>query len=807
MQRTFDQWRLDFTYAGRSLRRSPGFAAVTVFTLALAIGVTAGIFSVVNTVLIQPLPFGHADRLVFIASTAPGSDFPAQFGVSQEFQVHYRERATLLEDVAMYGSFTNTLRVGDRVERVRMGNATPSLFTTLSARALVGRLPLPADGQDVSVISHTLWQTWFGGRDDVIGQVHYMGGSNRRIVGVMPPEFRFPTDDTLLWLSNEVRPGAIVPGRFGAGMVARMKPGASISDVTRELTNLSKELPGRFGGTAGYARLMNQYVAVVKPLAEQVVGTAARPLWVLLAAALLVLLIACANVANLFMVRAEGRHREMAVRQAIGAQRGELLRVQLSEVLLVAMAAGVAAIVFAKVTLPLFLRLAPPGLPRVSEIHVDVMTVVFTAGLAVIAGLACGIFPALRGSRPNLARLRDGSRGSTRGRVWVRNSLVVAQTALALVLLTASGLLLRSHAKLSAVDPGYDVRDVFTFQIAPEQPALVDGPAYAQFWHSFMDRLQALPGVESVGIVENVPLDEGLAQSRFRTDTAAADAGPMLNVTFAGGDYYRTMGIAVVEGRPFTREDAVSSLGHVIVSRSAARLLWPDGGAIGRRLQREGLTTWETVVGVVDDVIQDDFREAPAPLVYFPLTGQLPTQWMLSSPAFVVKTGRADTIAADIRTVVREVAPEAPMYRAYTMEGLADRSLLPLSFTMLTLATVSALALILGAIGLYGVLSYVVSERTREIGVRMALGAQVGGVRRMVVAQGAKVVGLGVVIGLAIATFSTQALGALLFGVQARDLTVFGGTAVAITVIGLAASYLPARRASNVDPLESLRSE
>lgn len=808
MQRTFDQWRLDLTYAGRSLRRSPGFAAVTVLTLALAIGVTAGIFSVVNTVLIQPLPFAHPDRLVYVASTAPGSDFPEEFGVSQEFFLHYRERSTLLEDVAVVQSFTNTLRVGDRVERVRMAAGTPSLFTTLSARPQLGRLPESRDGAEAAVISHTLWQSWFGGRDDVIGQVHFMGGGNRSIVGVMAPEFRFPTDDTLLWLSNDIRPGAIMPGRFGAGMVARMKPGAGIDDVARELTGLAKELPGRFGGSAGYARLMkDQYLAVVRPLAEQIVGTAARPLWVLLASAGLVLLIACANVANLFMVRAEGRHREMAVRQAIGAQRGELLRVQLSEVLLVAMAAGTAAIVFAKVTLPLFLRMAPAGLPRVSEIHVDVVTVVFTAGLAVLAGLACGIFPALRGSRPNLARLRDGSRGSTRGRVWVRNSLVVAQTALALVLLTASGLLLRSHAKLSAVDPGYDVKDVFTFQIAPEQPALVDGPGFAQFWHMFMDRLQALPGVQSVGIIENVPLDEGLAQSRFKTDVAASDAGPLLNFTFAGGDYYKTMGIEVVEGRPFTREDAVSTLGHVIVSRSAARLLWPDGSPIGRRLQREGLTTWETVVGVVDDVIQDDFREAAAPLVYFPLTGQLPTQWRLSSPAFVVKTARADSIAADIRTVVRDIAPEAPMYRAYTMEGLADRSLLPLSFTMLTLATVSALALVLGAIGLYGVLSYVVSERTREIGVRMALGAQVGGVRRMVVAQGARVVGVGVVIGLAIAAFSTQALGALLFGVQARDLTVFAGTAVAIMVIGLAASYLPARRASNVDPLESLRSE
>lgn len=623
----------------------------------------------------------------------------------------------------------------------------------------------------------------------------------------MGAEFTFPSDSTLLWMSTDVREGTFPVGRFGGGMVARVKPGSTHENVARELTNLARELPGRFGGSAAYARTMAQYVAVVRPLADEVLGPAARPLWVLFAAAGIVLLIACANVANLFMVRAEGRHREMAVRQAIGAQRGQLLRVQLSEVLLVAIAAGALAVLFASVTLPLFLRFVPPGLPRLSAIHVDATTILFTAVLAIVAGLACGLLPAIRSSRPSLARLRDGSRSSTRGRLWARNVLVVAQTALALVLLIASGLLLRSHSKLSAVNPGYDVRDVFTFQIAPEQPALVDGPSFAQFWLSFADRLEALPGVQSVGIVENVPLDEGLSAARFRTDTAAGEAGPLLNFTFAGADYYKAMGIAVVAGRPFSREDAASSLGHVVISRSAAKMLWPDADPIGRRVQREGLTTWETVVGVVDDVIQDDYRDAAVPLVYFPLTGQQPTQWRLPSPAFVVKTARTDSIATDIRSVVREIAPEAPMYRAYTMEGLAERSRLALSFTMLTLGIVSVLALILGAVGLYGVLSYVVTERTREIGVRMALGAQVGGVRRMVVAQGLRVIAVGVAIGLVIAAMSTRALGTLLFGVDARDPWVFIGTALTMGLIGLAASYLPARRASNVDPITSLRGD
>ncbi len=807
MRGFFDVWRLDLTYASRALRRSPGFAAVTVLTLALAMGVTAGIFTVVNAVLVQPLPFGHPDRLVYIAGTAPGSDLPPEFGVSPEFFLHYRQRATLIEDIAIFNTFTSTLRVGDRVERIPMAAPTYTVFSTLGARPILGRLPEAADGSTVAVISHTLWHTWFAGREDVIGQAHFISGDHRTIIGVMGPEFRFPSDNTLLWMSSDVREGTFPIGRFGGGMVARMTPGATHEDVAGELTNLARELPGRFGGSAAYGRVMNQYIAVVRPLADQVLGPAARPLWVLFAAAGIVLLIACANVANLFTVRADGRHREMAVRQAIGAQRGQLLRVQLSEVLLVAMAAGALAVLFASVTLPLFLRFVPAGLPRLSAIHVDATTILFTAVLAVVAGLACGLWPAIRSSRPSLARLHDGSRGSTRGRLWARNALVVAQTALALVLLIGSGLLLRSHVKLSAVNPGYDVRNVFTFQIAPEQPALVDGPSFAHFWMAFADRLRTLAGVESVGIIENVPLDEGTSAARFRTDTAAGEDGPLINFTFAGADYYTTMGIAVVSGRGFTREDSVSTLGNVVISRTAAKMLWPDADPIGRRLQRDGLTTWETVVGVVDDVVQDDYRDSAAPMVYFPLTGQGPTQWRLTSPAFVVKTARGDTIAADIRAVVRDIAPEAPMYRAYTMEGLAERSRLALSFTMLTLGIVSVLALILGAVGLYGVLSYVVAERTREIGVRMALGAHAGSVRRMVVAQGLKVVAVGVVIGLVIAAMSTRALGALLFGVDARDPSVFIGTALAMAGIGLAASYLPARRASNVDPITSLRGD
>jgi putative ABC transport system permease protein len=807
MREFLDHWRRDFVFAVRSLRRSKGFTTVTVLTLALAIGVTAGMFSVVNAVLIKPLPFADPDRLLFVNGTAPGSDLPAEFGVSSEFYLQYRQRARLVEDVALVTSFTNTMRVNDRVERIRMSSPTYNLFSLLGVTPVLGRLPAAADGETVALISYALWQDWFAGRDDVIGQAHSIAGAQRTIIGVLPAEFQFPVDGTLAWVTTEVREAGLVPGRFGTGMVARMTRGASADDVSRELTNLAHELPGRFGGSPTYATIMAKYIALVQPLADRIVGTSARSLWVLFGAAGLVLLIACANVANLFMVRADGRQREMAVRQAIGAQRAQLLRVLMAEVLLVAAAAGIAAVAFAKVTLPVFLRMAPPGLPRLSTITVNFETIAFTGLVAVLAGLACGLIPALRASRPGMLGLRDGSRSATRGRLFARHALVAGQTALALVLLIGSGLLLRSYAKLSAVNPGYDVRDVFTFQIAPEQPSLTDGPAFAQFILGFADRLRALPGVQAVGVVENVPLDEGTATARYRTDDAPGAEGKRLDVTFAGADYYKAMGIPVLAGRAFTREDAVSSLGNVVISRSAAKMLWPNQDPIGRKLQREGLTTWETVVGVVEDVMQENFRDPGTALVYHSLTGLLPTQWRLSSPAYVITSARADTIAADVRAVVRQVAPEAPMYRAYTMEALAERSMTSLSFTMLTLGLVSALAMILGAVGLYGVLSYVVSERTREIGVRLALGAQVGAVRRMVVAQGARVIAVGVVIGLVVAAMATRALGSLLYGVNPYDLVTFAGTVGLMTVIGLAATYLPARRASNVDPIESLRGD
>lgn len=800
-------WMNDLRHAVYALRRAPGFTAITIVTLGLAIGANVGIFSVVDAVLLNPLPYADADRLVHIAASAPGSDFPEEFGVSAEFYLQYAERSKLLEGVSTYNSFTNTLRVDDHIERVRMSWPTWSLFDTLQVAPILGRLPVPEDEDRVVVISHALWNTWFGADPDIIGRTVYVSGSDRTVIGVMGADFWYPDEGTLLWLSSVVRAEGLTPGRFGQPLVARVAPGVDHEALVDELAGLARQLPERFGGSANYARLIEQHRPVVRPLSEELLGAAAGPLWILMGAVAVVLLIACANVANLFMVRAEHRQRDLAVRRALGAGRGALVRSQMAEAVIIAGLAGALAVLIAWLGVPGLVRAAPAGVPRIGQAGLTASTLLFTVVAAAFAALACGLVPALRASAPRLTRLHESGRGCTRERHWGRDALVVGQTALGLVLLIGSGLLIRSFWELRQVDPGYDTDDIFTFQIAPDDEHLRDAPSFARFHTEFAERIAAMPGVESVGLVENVPLNEGLAGTRFFTEATQGDddGGTFMRYTWAAGDYFGTMGIDLLQGRAFTADDHGSTLGNVVISQTAANTLWPREDPIGRQLRRRDLETWDTVVGVVEDVMQYSFRDEPLALVYFPFVGQSPDGRAISSPAYVVKTSRTDSIGPEIRAAVREVSPTAPMYRMFTMEGLAADSMVSLSFTMLTLGIASSLALILGAIGLFGVLSYVVAARTREIGVRMALGAQATKVRRMVVMQGSRLLAIGVVIGVAVAAGTTRVLGSLLFGVQAADVVTFVGMSATMVLIGLLASYLPARRASRVDPIESLR--
>ena len=799
-------WIRDLRQAARTLRHSPGFTVITVGTLALAIGANAGIFSVVDTVLLDAMPYQAQDRLVSIGASAPGSDFPEEFGVSSEFYLEYSEESALLEDLATFNSGTASLRVGDRVERLPMVFATSSLFSTLSAGPVLGRLPAPEDEDDLTVISHSLWQNWFGSDPEVIGRSYEIAESTRTIIGVMGPDFWFPNSDIMLWNNITVREAENV-GRFGLRLVGRTAPGVEQDALVSELTQLASRLPEEYGGSAAYARLIEQHRPVVRPLDEEIIGSVSGVLWVLLGSAGIVLLIACANLANLFLVRAEGRQRALALRRALGARPRELIRSQMAEVLVVAALAGALAVFLAWAVVPLFLRFVPNDVPRIAQVAVSGDTLLFTLAATVAAAILCGVLPALRSSSPKLTHLREGGRGSVQGSRWSGDALVVLQTSLALVLLIGSGLLGRSFWQLRNVDPGYETADIFTFQMAPEREDLNDGPSFASFHQNFMERLRAIPAVESVGIVENLPLNEGTRGERVVTEGVADEDAPLLQMTFSAGDYFETMGISVTLGRDFQPTDQRPGDTKVVVSEAAARLLWPDQDALGKRLRPAGAEWWATVVGVVENVMQQSLRDTPDPLIYFPLVGPEPDSWLLSSPAYVVKSSRAESLAPEIRALVRELAPSAPMYRVSTMRGLVADSTMQLSFTMLTLAAVSAMALILGSLGLYGVLSYVVAQRTQEIGVRMALGAEAARVRRMVVVQGVRVVAVGVGLGVVVALASTRVLGSMLYEVEAVDLGTFLTMSVAMLLVGLSASYLPARRASGVDPVEALRGE
>jgi putative ABC transport system permease protein len=806
------QWLTDLRHAARALRRTPGFLVITIGTLTLAIGAVAGMFSVVNAVLLRPLPYPAADRLVVLSGTAPGSDLPERFGLGFDFYFHYKENSELLDGIFVFGGGTSTLRTDERVERIPMAWPTNDMYATLGVRPQLGRLPVPEDADGVIVISDQLWSSWFGRDPNVIGKSYFVSDRMKEVVGVMPPEFRFPSDETLLWNSGEARLEQVQPGNLGLPVVARMNPGVTREQLAAELTRLSKQLPERFGGPPNYARLIAQHSAVVDPILDRLVEpTVKTSLWVLLGAVSIVLLIALANVANLFLVRAEGRRRDMAVRRAIGASRSQLIRLQMAEAVLVALPAGVLAVALSAVTVPAYVRAAPEGIPRLGAAGLDLTTVLATLGLVALAALACGGITALRASSPDLEHLREGQRGSTGSRQWGRDLLVVGQTALALVLLIGSALLVQSFQRLRNVDPGYATADIYTFQFAPEQDALNDGPSLGRFHNAFMDRLRALPGVTTVGVVNNIPLDEGTSTNRFFTESMSADGGgALLDVNFTGGDYFRAMGIDLVQGRTFTPDEASTPNSNVVISRSVAEQLWPNESPIGQRIRRgtqSGAELWFTVVGVVGDVKQDDWREAGEAVVYFPLTGPTAEMWGMGSPAYVVKSPRADGLTREVRELVREVAPEAPVYREYTMEFLARRSMVGLSFTMLTLGVVSGLALILGVVGLYGVLAYAVSQRTREIGVRMALGATARVVRQQVVTQGAKVVLIGVVLGVAAGLATTRLMGALLYEVEAVDPAAFAAMSVLMIGVGLVASYMPARRASRVHPVEALRTE
>ena len=812
----------EFRYAFRGLVRSPGFTVIAVLTLALGIGANTAVFTLVDGVLLRPLPYPASDELIAITHEGRGGE--DQLPMSTGLYLVYSEHARSLESIALYGqTVANLVGENGEAERVDAMAVTPSLFDVLRARPALGRTLLATDAEEgadpVVLLSHSLWASRFGRDPGVVGTTALMDGVSRQVVGVMPEDFFHPTPDTRLWIPFSVDPATAPLAAFGANGIARVAEGASVETARSELASLVGRLEELRPDQAPQVAFLREVelASVVEPLKEATVGDVGRTLWTLLGMVAFVLLIACANVANLLLVRAEGKQRELALRRAIGAGHWDVMKPFLAESLGLALVGGILGVAIAAVAVQTTLGLAPAGIPRLADIGVDLRVLAFTGVVSLVAALLFGLFPSLRFIRSDLsAHLKDGGgRGGTTGRERhrARNTLVVAQVALALVLLVGSGLMIRSLFALLAVDPGFEAENVLTVRLAVPPGEIQEPVAVADFYRQLQDRLRAQPGVVSVGAVSGAPLTGQLGfftQDIEDHPTPPDGLPPLAFGTFADAGYFETMGIDVVEGRALNPGDASNAFRGAVVSQAFADRWWPEGGAVGRRLRPGGPQGefWE-IVGVVENVRNRGLEEDPEEIIYDPtLLGQPDQPGVVRQRDIVVRTeGSPTAFLPVLRRELRELNSRIPLANPRTMEQIVEQSASRTSFTMVVLSAASFVALLLGMVGIYGVVSYVVSQRSREIGVRMALGAPGKTVRGMVVRQGMTLAAIGVGIGLIGAFVGSSILETLLYGVSATDPATYVGVAAVLAAVALVASWIPARRAAGTDPAIALRAE
>ncbi len=808
-------------HIARRLLRSPGFTLISALTLAIGIGASTAIFSVVNSVLIQPLPYPDQDQLVVVAHTAPGIGLE-EFEQSDATYFLYKEHNRVFDDIGIMGAVQVTLTGDGRPERLEGKLITAEVFPLLGAVPALGRVFAEADNlpdaPQVVVLTHGLWQRRYGSEPSMVGRTVEVNGISREVVGVLPAEFTFPEDDPELFLPFRLDRNNADPGSFNYRGIARLSAGVSMEDAASDLRRMVPLFPEEFPGGITLGMLeAAQFGPLLKPLKTQVVGEVERVLWVLLGTVGIVLLIACANVANLFLVRAEGRQKEVAVRTALGAGRRHLVREWLGESVALGLLGGAAGLLLAFIGTRVLVALGPENLPRLNEIGVDGWVLSFAVLVSILAGLLFGVIPLLKYVRPDLVpALKESGRGSSLGkeRHRARNVLVVSQMAMALILLVGSGLMLRSFHALRSVDPGFDPEGVLTLRISLPAAEYEDVEGVMAFHDQLRDRLSAISGVESVGAATALPMGGGQSHNGtwFEDFPLPTDGVPdILTTTRVTEGYFETMGIDLYSGRYLDRFDKLERTGVLLVNRTLAAHYWPGESAIGKRLTQNGPDLpWQTIVGVVDDVRIDGADQEVPPAIYFPIiaTGAGEDEFVNRSLTYVVRTTGAPTsLLPAVREAVWAMDARLPLAQVRTMEQVVARSMTRTSFTLALLGIAAVVALFLGTIGIYGVISYVVSQRTREIGVRLAVGAEQGDVSRMVLGKGLVLAGTGMGIGLLGAIGITWVMEALLFGVSAIDPLTYGIVSLLLTTVGLAACYFPARRASLVDPVEALRYE
>jgi putative ABC transport system permease protein len=812
----------DLRYGMRGLLQRPGFTIVAIITLALGIGANTAIFSVVNAVVLRPLPYAEPDRLMTLWETMPGSD---QRSVAPGNFADWRTQNKTFQDMAatFYANFN--LTSDGEPERIDGATVTANLMSVLGASPQLGRTFQTDDDvhqdRNVVLISDGLWRRRFGADQSVVGRSITIDETPHIIVGVMGRGFQFPAHSDL-WVLGRNRSAvplsliSQVPqndwaherdGHF-IRVIGRLRPGVTLSQAQSDIAAITRRLEQDFPKTnAGLG-------SSVVPLHTQVVGDVRGMLFILLGAVAFVLLIACTNVANLMLARATQRDRELAIRMAVGASRFRLIRQLLTESLLLSVAGGLAGLLVSIWAVDLFVKLSPGDIPRLDEASVDFRLLGFALLVSVVTGIGFGLLPAFQATRARLnTSLKEGGARASAGRQHraARNILVATEIALAQVLLIGAGLLAVSYLRVTQIDPGFNPERILTAKIAPSAVKYPDAKTRSAFYSTVLEHLQTLPGVESAGMVMSLPLSGSSMNRGFRVEgrpEPKADENVAMDFQIVSPNYFSTMEIPIRQGRSLSATDTETSEPVIVINSAMVRRYWPNEDPVGKRIaigESSKDTSWRTIVGVVGDNRHASLSEPAVPTSFIAYRQDLES-W--PRMGFVIKSQKgAASLASAVRKELAAIDRAQPVYAIEPMDNLLRASVAQRRFLMLLLGSLSAIALALAMVGIYGVISFSVSERTQEIGIRMALGARAADVLRMVLGQGMRVTVIGIVIGLGAALVLTRLLASLLFAVSPTDVRTFAIVAAVLGAVAFLACYIPARRATRVDPLVALRYE
>jgi predicted permease len=802
----------DIRYAVRQLRKSLGFTTVAAFTLALGIGANTAIFSLVSGILLQPLPYPRSSELVSVTGDYPKGAFAAMRG-----QVHTMEVAAYAE-----GHEFNLSHVGNPV-RLTGTAVSAELFSVLGARPELGRSFSSGDdapGEDRYVIlSHNLWEQRFGSDPSIVSRTIELEGIGRQVVGLMPADFHFPSSKTQLWVPLHNEPNN--PSTYWAGdfmpVIGRLRPGSSAKQAGAEIRLFQSHVFALFPWTMPAS--WNAGVSVVS-LRNGMVADVRTRLLLLLGAVALVLMIACANVANLMLSRAVVREKEMGIRAALGAAPRRIMRQLLTESVLLAIVGAALGLGLAAAGLNILKTALPADTPRLLDVHLDWRVLMFTGGLAMLTGLAFGLAPALQSSRSPLSEsLNSVARGAVVSvSKRLRGSLAIAEVALSVLLVIAAGLLIRSFWSLSHVDTGFRSQQLLTARITPDESFCNDPTRCLAFYRSLLDRIQAIPGISHASLVNTLPLGGRVAKRSFDIEdfsvASSTQTQPLFWLDVVTSDYFRVMGIPLVSGRWFNESDEAGGPPVVVVTATTARKFWPGGTAVGKHVRFVGEKDWRTVVGIVADVraydLQNNEPDYMKGTAYVPYTsmatledGRVPAEMTLA-----IQTIADDPRSANLlRATLTQIIPDVPVSEIRTMRAVVSEAAFTSASTTVLFATFAGVALVLGVVGIYGVLSFLVSRRRREMGVRMALGARRADVLLLVMKEGGKFALAGIALGLIGAFFLAKLLAAQLYGVSTVDPITYVSVSVLVAIVTLAACFVPARRAMQVDPMVALRGE